>query len=257
MYTRPFGRCLLAGVLIWAAALCCLALPATGEAAPLLQEGKKSLYQRVISHPGAVLRQSADAASAVVQDKVVPFTVFYVYERAGGWLRVGTGLNEPQGWLEEGKTTAWNQSLTLLFAPRAGRDPVLFFKAENDLKTLCSASDMEKAARYPADAGRCRQDGRGRSRAGQRARRSPGRGGREALLPHAHPRHERTLRRREVPQRGVHRPRHRHGAGPRRPAQDRHRPGDGHFRLHEALHRPEPRRGAPHLRSARKGKDDR
>ena len=144
MYTRPFGRCLLAGVLIWAAALCCLALPATGEAAPLLQEGKKSLYQRVISHPGAVLRQNADAASAVVQDKVVPFTVFYVYERAGGWLRVGTGLKEPQGWLEEGKTTAWNQSLTLLFAPRAGRDPVLFFKTENDLKTLCSASDMEK-----------------------------------------------------------------------------------------------------------------
>ena len=144
MYTRPFGRCLLAGVLIWAAALCCLALPATGEAAPLLQEGKKSLYQRVISHPGAVLRQNADAASAVVQDKVVPFTVFYVYERAGGWLRVGTSLKEPQGWLEEGKTTAWNQSLTLLFAPRAGRDPVLFFKTENDLKTLCSASDMEK-----------------------------------------------------------------------------------------------------------------
>ena len=143
MFTRPFGRCLLPAILIWAALLC-LTLPAPGQAAPLLQEGKKSLYQRVISHPGAVLRQSADAASAVVKDKVVPFTVFYVYERANGWLRVGTGLNEPQGWLEEAKSTAWNQSLTLLFAPRAGRDPVLFFKTENDLKALCSANDMEK-----------------------------------------------------------------------------------------------------------------
>ena len=144
MFSRPLRPCLLRGMLLLAALLCCLTSPLPGEAAPLLQEGKKSLYQRVISHPGAVLRQSADAASAVVTDKVVPFTVFYVYERANGWLRVGTGLAEPQGWLEEARSTAWNQSLTLLFAPRAGRDPVLFFKTENALKTLCSANDMEK-----------------------------------------------------------------------------------------------------------------
>lgn len=144
MFSRPLRPYLLPGVLLLAALLCCLTFPLPGEAAPLLQDGKKSLYQRVISHPGAVLRQSADAASAVVKDKIVPFTVFYVYERAGGWLRVGTGLSEPQGWLEEARSTAWNQSLTLLFAPRAGRDPVLFFKTENALKALCSASDMEK-----------------------------------------------------------------------------------------------------------------
>ncbi|WP_297229518.1 vWA domain-containing protein [uncultured Desulfovibrio sp.] len=144
MFLLRSGRSPLPGLLLWLAALLCLTLPAPGQAAPLLREGKKSLYQRVISHPGAVLRQNADAASAVVKDKVVPFTVFYVYERANGHLRVGTGLNEPQGWLEEAKSTAWDQSLTLLFSPRTGRDPVLFFKTENDLKTLCSASDMEK-----------------------------------------------------------------------------------------------------------------
>lgn len=144
MFFRPLRSRLLPGMLLLAAALCCLTFPLPGRAAPLLQEGKKSLYQRVISHPGAVLRQSADPASAVVKDTVVPFTVFYVYERTNGWLRVGTGLAQPQGWLEEGKSTAWNQSLTLLFAPRAGRDPVLFFRTENALKALCSANDMEK-----------------------------------------------------------------------------------------------------------------
>lgn len=111
---------------------------------PLLQEGKKNLFQRVVSHPGASLRAEPRADATVLQEAVVPFTVLYVYARQDGWLRVGPSTSQPAGWLEAAKATDWNQSLTLLFTPRTGRDPVLFFKTEQDLNALCSAQDMEK-----------------------------------------------------------------------------------------------------------------
>ena len=130
---------------------CCLLLALTAlqlsalwaEAAPLLQEGKKSLYQRVVSHPGAALLAEPKADAAVLTQAVTPFTVFYVYARQEGWLQVGVSTSQPQGWLEAAKTTAWNQSLTLLFSPRTGRDPVLFFRTRQALDDLCAAPDME------------------------------------------------------------------------------------------------------------------
>ena len=48
---------------------------------PLLIPNKKTLFQRVISHPGANLYISADKASPLVQTNLKPFTVFYIYER--------------------------------------------------------------------------------------------------------------------------------------------------------------------------------
>lgn len=114
------------------------------ERAPLLQEGKKTLYQRVITHPGARILQKPDAAAPAVQADVKPFTVLYVYARDNGWLEVGPAGNPPLGWLEAARTTAWNQSLTLLFTDRAARAPVLFFKTENALADLCNAGDMEQ-----------------------------------------------------------------------------------------------------------------
>ncbi|MEG2172609.1 MAG: vWA domain-containing protein [Desulfovibrionaceae bacterium] len=110
---------------------------------PLLQEGKKTLYQRIITHPAAALRPAPEASSPAAAP-LKPFTVLYVYERQGDWLRVGAAPTAAQGWLESAKTTPWNQALTLLFTPRSQRAPVLFFKAEQDLRTLCTAPDMEQ-----------------------------------------------------------------------------------------------------------------
>lgn len=138
--------------------------PIPSNAAPLLQEGKTSLFQRVVSHPGAKLLAEPRADAKALQDSVVPFTAFYVYARNGNWLQVGLSAAEPEGWLEAARATDWNQSLTLLFAPPAGREPVLFFKTEHDLSALCAADDMEKqldallaaTARFsqPADSGK-------------------------------------------------------------------------------------------------------
>ena len=123
-----------------------VAVPAL-QAAPLLQEGKKTLYQRVVSHPGAMpLKEARDGAPAA-REALVPFTVLYVYARQGDWLQVGLDTRAPLGWLKKDQATDWNQSLTLLFTPRTGRDPVLFFKTEKDLKGLCEAADMEKLAK--------------------------------------------------------------------------------------------------------------
>jgi serine/threonine-protein kinase PpkA len=129
-------------LLLLAATALLAATPPTA-AAPLLQEGKKSLYQRVVSHPGATLLAEPKADAAVLTKAVTPFTVFYVYARQEGWLQVGVSVTQPQGWLEAAKTTAWNQSLTLLFTPRTGRDPVLFFSTRQALADLCAAPDME------------------------------------------------------------------------------------------------------------------
>ena len=58
---------------------------------PLLMPGKQSLYQRVLSVPGARI---ADKAGGQADKEVVPFTAFYVYarEQQGGreWVAVGT-----------------------------------------------------------------------------------------------------------------------------------------------------------------------
>ena len=129
--------------------LCCLlcsmayTLAPQAQAAPLLQEGKKSLYQRVVSHPGAQLRTAPDSKAPLVKSNLVPFSALYVHARQEGWLQVGRSIGAAEGWLEADVTTPWNQSLTLLFSPPSGRDPVLFFKTETDLHQLCAAPDME------------------------------------------------------------------------------------------------------------------
>ncbi len=129
--------------------LLCLALLCTLHskafaATPLLQDGKKTLYQRVITHPHAQILQSPEANAKKVQDNVKPFTVFYVYAKQNGWLQVGPLGATPLGWLEETKSTAWNQSLTLLFTDRTSRNPLLFFKNEQGLMDICTSTQMEK-----------------------------------------------------------------------------------------------------------------
>ncbi len=116
----------------------------TADAAtPLLQEGKKTLYQRVISHPGAKLHQLADEKSPVVKSDLRTFTPLYVYERGEGWISVGVGTDHPQGWIRADRTTPWNQSMTLLFTPKDRRDPVLFFDSIGSLTDLCSSNDFD------------------------------------------------------------------------------------------------------------------
>ena len=86
--------------LVLAAAAACAALalllpvPAPAqERRPLLIEGKRNLYQRVISRPGATLTAEPRQGTG----RPVPgFSVYYVYERREGFLLVGAGADQQE-----------------------------------------------------------------------------------------------------------------------------------------------------------------
>ena len=110
-------------------------------AQPLLQEGKRTVFQRVVSNPGAVLY--ADPEGQIAAEKPRTFTSFYVYARKEGMLRVGVSTTEPQGWLREKDATEWPQAITMVFTDQMGREPVLFFKSHKDLEDLCAAESIK------------------------------------------------------------------------------------------------------------------
>ncbi|UCG05066.1 MAG: hypothetical protein JSV83_14190, partial [Desulfobacterales bacterium] len=130
-------------MVILAAFFICLGLMggdiyAARQGKPLLIPGKRTLYQKVITHPGTKLYALAGDSAQVLEKWVKPFTVFYVYQRAAvgdqPWLEVGLSSTEGAiGWIKGSKTSDWNQALTLVFTERTGRQQALFFK---DLKSL-------------------------------------------------------------------------------------------------------------------------
>jgi len=125
---------------------------------PLLMEGKKSLYQRVLAEPSARL-YSRPGGTAQFTQPVTPFTIFYVYDRvsSGGtdWLRVGVDKHAgAQGWVRADNVIEWKQSLTVEFKDPLGQDRVLLFRDRSSLKSLISSRDLfgysllyEKAAK--------------------------------------------------------------------------------------------------------------
>ena len=123
-----------------------LARPVNADAAarqPLLQAGKKTLFQRVVTHPGAKMLSGPDSSAQAVQNSVKTFSVFYVYARNNGFLEVGASSNSATGWIAETDATEWPQAMTLLFTERTGRSPVLFFKEQEKLKEVCASEDLK------------------------------------------------------------------------------------------------------------------
>ena len=89
-------------------------LPAQ-QCTPLLITGKKTLFQRIITQPGATLYASANDSAEVLQLNMTPFTVLYVYERTSvngtEWLKVGPSSScKDLGWIKSFKATDWKQS---------------------------------------------------------------------------------------------------------------------------------------------------
>ena len=114
------------------------------QRSPLLIAGKQTLYQKVITHPGAKLFAITGDSVKILENWIKPFTVYYVYERASvagePWLEVGLSSTEgPNGWINGTKASDWNQALTLVFTERTGRRPALFFKDLNSLQTVASS----------------------------------------------------------------------------------------------------------------------
>lgn len=110
---------------------------------PVLIDGKKTLYQRVLTRPGAALAAKPGEAGGKA---VEPFTVYFVYERVetGGkaWLLVGASSDgKTQGYLAEPDTAPWRHMLTLAFASPTTRERVLFFREKAGVSEFINGSD--------------------------------------------------------------------------------------------------------------------
>ncbi|MBA1431621.1 serine/threonine-protein kinase [Pseudomonas orientalis] len=109
-----------------------------GGQRPLLMAGKKTLFQRVLSKPGAKLSNEAGSAPG----KALPaFSVLYVYQRkdidGSPWVRVGAATDgRSDGWLPASQVSDWKQSLVLKFTERSGRAPVMFLRQSGEVEKL-------------------------------------------------------------------------------------------------------------------------
>ena len=126
--------------------LALFSLQALAVEKPLLMEGKKTLYQRVLSIPDARLHEQPETGSP--SEAAVPFSVFYVYERNNGWLRLGYDSHgRIAGWMPEDQSIVWNQALTVAFKDPQDTQRVMLFRDRDSLKKLIDRDDREAYAR--------------------------------------------------------------------------------------------------------------
>ncbi len=116
---------------------------------PLLMAGKKTMYQRVLTRPGARLSSEAGNYQGIVKPA---FTRYYVYARkeiAGTeWLEVGPdSRGNISGWMQSQGGVPWKQQISLVFSNPAGRERVLMFKDRKSLEDiLTTEAPADKAA---------------------------------------------------------------------------------------------------------------
>jgi serine/threonine-protein kinase PpkA len=119
------------------------ATTAVAAGKPLLQAGKKTLFQRVLTTPGCQLVDSPGAGSGREQPA---FSRFYVYERkkVGNteWLHLGPdSFGKLNGWMNADCTVEWKMQMTLAFTNPAGRDPMLFFRKRDTLDQILASPE--------------------------------------------------------------------------------------------------------------------
>ncbi len=113
---------------------------------PLLMEGKKSLYQRVVSKPGA---STSDKPSSANARPAPAFSIYYVYARkklgTHEWLQVADNTEGKKlRWIAADQVIPWNQGLTVIFRNPLTQERVLLFKDEQSLKKLVEKDDKQR-----------------------------------------------------------------------------------------------------------------
>ncbi|MGM0831765.1 VWA domain-containing protein [Halomonas qaidamensis] len=114
-----------------------LASSALADTRPLLQEGKQTLHQRVLTTPGCELTDTVGSSGELQP----AFTRFYVYERSEvdgrEWLKVGPdSYGDTRGWLPADCSVEWKMQLTLAFTNPANRQRLLFFRDRSSLQAI-------------------------------------------------------------------------------------------------------------------------
>ena len=107
---------------------------------PLFQDGKTTVFQRVLTRPDA---KAYDSPSGNVQGSLSPFTPLYVYSRKGDWLQVGRGVSMPEFFLPKDKTVDWKHNIVASFTHPSGRSRQLFMDSEAKLIDLMESENVE------------------------------------------------------------------------------------------------------------------
>ena len=109
---------------------------------PLLMEGKKTLFQRVLSVPDARLYDIPVDSSE--SSSIIPFSVLYVYQRGSDWLEVGyDSFGETVGWVRRDKAITWNQALTVSFKDPHDIQRVMLFSDKDELQRMVETYDQQ------------------------------------------------------------------------------------------------------------------
>jgi len=111
---------------------------------PLRMEGKKTLYQRVLTRVGAEIYEAPDPQGEP-HTRVPPFSIFYVYARKEvgdqEWLQVSpSSRGNISGWVPAKDLVEWRQMLVGIFTKPGNRQPALFFRSH---KTLVEVLESE------------------------------------------------------------------------------------------------------------------
>lgn len=132
-------RCRRAALAALAAVLLALCAPLSMALAdtpqrPLPMEGRKTVYQRVLTRPGAMMHREP-GTGAVRQYPA--FQPLYVYARRQGWYQVGPSVSAgPEGWVAQEQAMPWKQNIVAAFTNSAGRKRQFLFESEAALRAL-------------------------------------------------------------------------------------------------------------------------
>ncbi len=133
-----------AGLVVWPGPSSTGAMAAERQA--LLMPGKTGLYQRMLTRPGAALRD-APSQTAKTGKELPPLSLFYVYDRqrvdTREWVELGLGAEDAAaGWLPADEAIDWRQTLTLAFTRTGNREPALFFRDRAALVNLLESEGL-------------------------------------------------------------------------------------------------------------------
>ncbi len=137
---RRLPACLTALVIGLSVAVAAGPLRAQGGERPVLVEGRKTVYQRVLTRPGALHHAAPD----VDPTRGYPaFQPLYVYGVEPGWYRIGPSVSGgPTGWVRAGSVVPWKQNIVAAFTNSAGRERQFLFAQEAGLRALMEHEDL-------------------------------------------------------------------------------------------------------------------
>jgi serine/threonine-protein kinase PpkA len=118
---------------------------------PLLIEGKDRLFQRVLirERTGSYDAPDGTATEATIR----PLQSFFVYQRDGEWLRIGSGdQGKDLFWVPAKNAIDWRQNIVAVFETSANLDRLLFFRDIDDVYDVIESEAPE------VDAARLREE---------------------------------------------------------------------------------------------------